>query len=131
MKGPAILPPAELMFTILPGIPFLAGSVPRSGRNALVTTKGPTRLISSWVPETGRSEDGPGDRQPRFRHCSSNVQHVCPQMLSNLYCLGLDPLFISYVKKQWNNSFTKVSLQAICVRLIPHAAIHSEFAAEE
>ena len=52
-------------------------------------------------------------------------------MLADLCCLGLHRLFVCYVKKQWNESFTKVSLQTICVRLIPHAAIHSEFAAEQ
>ena len=52
-------------------------------------------------------------------------------MLANPCCLGLDRLFVCYVKKQWNKSFTKVSLQTICVRLIPHAAIYSEFAAEQ
>jgi hypothetical protein len=52
-------------------------------------------------------------------------------MLANLCCLGLHRLFVCYVKKQWNKSFAKVSLQTICVRLIPHAAIHSEFAADQ
>ena len=50
-------------------------------------------------------------------------------MLANLRCPGLHRLFVCYVKKQWNKSFAEVSLQTICVRLIPHAAIHSEFAA--
>ena len=52
-------------------------------------------------------------------------------MLVNLCCLRLHRLFICYVKEQWNKSLAKVSLQTICVRLIPHAAIHSEFAAEQ
>ena len=48
VNGPAILALVELMLTILSGVPFLVGSAPRSGRNAFVTIKGPTRLTWSW-----------------------------------------------------------------------------------
>jgi hypothetical protein len=113
VNGPAIRALVELTLTILPGVPFLAGSVPSSGRNAFVTMNGPSRLTSSWCRNcsVGRRARGPVTSIPALLTSPSSL------LVCNIWLTLSASASTADSSVTSNRSGTNISPNSRCKRL--------------